>query len=231
MLSSVAPVFEGSMAFFVFLEGLMAFVSPCILPMLPVYLMYLSGEDGSSRGRLVNALCFVLGFTLLFTLLGAGATSLGQLLSQHRALLSRISGVIMILFGLHYTGVLRLGFLNREYRLHASPKALTPIKSLVFGMAFSFGWTPCLGPLLGSALMMAGNAATVWQGMLMLFLFAMGLGVPFVLCALIYGKLAGTLGWFKRHQVLVQRISGCVLMAAGLLLAFDLFGYYSALFS
>jgi cytochrome c-type biogenesis protein len=215
-----------------FLEGLTAFISPCILPMLPVYLMFLSGEEQErSQKKLVfNTLCFILGFTLLFVLLGAGASSIGRLLQSHQLLLQRISGILLIVFGSYYAGFFKIPFLQREWRFGTSVHKLTPLRSLVFGAAFSFGWTPCLGPMLGAALTLAGNTRYLWEGMLLLLLFSLGLGVPFLITALLYNRLTGAFNWLKRHHLAIQRIAGVILIVFGILLTFNIFGYYAGLF-
>ncbi|MFV0411661.1 MAG: cytochrome c biogenesis CcdA family protein [Oscillospiraceae bacterium] len=233
MLAQALPQITAGMVGLLFLEGLLAFVSPCILPMLPVYLVYLSGskEETCTKKQLVaNTVGFILGFTLVFVLLGATASGIGRLFAQHKLLLQRISGGLMVLFGLHFTGLLRLPFLNQSRQAAAGTKNLTFFTSLLFGFAFSFGWTPCLGPLLGSALLFASNAATLWEGVLLLLVFSLGLGVPFLLSALLWNRLQGVLGFVKKHLHLIKIISGIVLILVGLLFLFDLFGYYQGLF-
>lgn len=226
-----APQFSWSMLALVFFEGVLAFVSPCILPMLPVYALYLAGDDGAGRRRLVyNTLCFVLGFTLVFMALGAGATALGQLLQTHLVWLSRAAGVVLILLGLHYIGVLRLGFLSRGINL-AAPTHLTPGKALAFGATFAVAWTPCLGTFLGAALMLAGQSGSLWQGLLMLLFFSLGLGVPFALVAILHHRLAGTFAFFKQHLRAIQIVSGALLILCGFAMALGLFGYWSRLFA
>ncbi len=219
-------------ALLTFGEGFAAFVSPCILPMLPVYLVYLAGGQASQSTRrlLLNTLCFVLGFTVVFVALGASAAGLGKLLNQNRLLLQRISGGVMVLFGLQTIGLFKWRWLNTERRLHADPRDLTAVKSFVFGFAFSFGWTPCVGPLLGAAMSLAAGKETVWHGAALLLAFSLGLGVPFVLAALLMDRLKGLLDWFKRHMRAVQIVSGTVLVLAGLALLLDVFGYWQRLF-
>lgn len=217
----------------VFLEGLAAFVSPCILPMLPVYLVYLGGKpDGQGNKKLiVNTLGFILGFTIVFTLMGVTASAIASILNSNKILLQRISGVIMIIFGLHYMGILKIGFLNREKRMDAKTDALGFFSSVLFGMAFSLGWTPCIGLLLGSALLLAANSDTLWEGTLMLLLFSLGLGIPYLLTALIFEKTRSLFGFMKKHFRVISMASGILLISVGILLFFDIFGYWQSIFN
>jgi len=220
-------------ALLVFVEGFLAFISPCILPMVPVYLLYLAGkkEGNNSRALVLNTIGFILGFTIIFVAMGATASTIGFLLASHRMLVQQISGVIIIVFGLHYMGVLKIGFLNKERRFSARTENLTVLSSLVFGMAFSLGWTPCIGPLLGAALTKAANVDTVWQGMLLLFIFSMGLGIPFFLAALLMDKLKSAFDFMKKHFKEITFISGLLLILVGAAFLFNFFGYWAALFN
>lgn len=218
--------------FLVFLEGIAAFISPCILPTLPIYLVYLGGKAGETEEQeksrvVVNTLGFILGFTIIFTLMGATASALSSVINSNKVLLSRISGGIMIVFGLHYMGVFNIKILNREKRAQFNrPKALKFGASLLFGMAFSFGWTPCIGPLLGSALLLAANTDTAFQGVFMLFCFSMGLGLPYLATAVVFDKLTKVFNFIKKHYNTVKIISGILLIVVGLALIFNLFGYW-----
>ena len=205
-----------------FLEGLLAFVSPCMLPMLPVYLMYLAAEtEQGKRASVVNTIGFVAGFTLLFMALGATATAIGAALDAHRLLLQRASGVVILIFGLHFLGVFKIGFLDVEKKLEVGVRRRGFIGALLFGAAFSLGWTPCLGPFLGSALMLAGARETVAEGVFYLFVFSMGLGVPYILAIF---------QWLRRHGQAIKKVSGAILAAAGIAILTDTFAYWSALF-
>lgn len=233
MFSQVLPEVTLSLFGLTFVEGLLAFLSPCILPLLPIYLMYLSGNErvaGSSGPLIRNTLGFIVGFTVVFVLLGATASGLGSLLSQYRVFFLRLSGVIVIMFGLNYLGVLNIRFLNRTRNVGAKTHDLTFGSSILFGAAFSFGWTPCLGAFLGTALLLASNTGTLYQGMGLLFMFSLGLGVPFFLTALLWNRLQGTLEFIKRNLHRIQMISGGLLVIVGLLMVFDLFGSYVRLF-
>ncbi len=216
---------------FLFFEGLLAFISPCILPMLPVYIMYLAAEtENGPRASIVNTIGFVCGFTLFFMSLGATATALGSLLNGHRILLQRLSGVVILFFGLHFLGILEIGFLDVERKFDLKVERKGFLGALLFGAAFSLGWTPCLGPFLGSALMLAGNRTTMYQGIFYLFVFSMGLGVPYVLAAVFFTKIKGVFQWLKKHGKQIKIVSGIVLVVAGLLMMFDVFGVWAGMF-
>lgn len=233
MLQSMGPEVTFSLFGLSFLEGLLAFVSPCILPMLPIYLMYLGGEEGDkeARGRLlVNTLGFITGFSLVFVALGASASALGGLLAAHRAVFQRISGLVVILFGLNYLGVFKVAFLNRTKSFAVETKNLKFWSSLLFGAAFSFGWTPCLGAFLGTALLLASSANTLYQGMGLLLVFSLGLAIPFFLTAVLWSKLQNTFSLIRRNLRVIQMISGALLILIGILMVLDRFGGYANLF-
>ncbi|NLV82105.1 MAG: cytochrome c biogenesis protein CcdA [Synergistaceae bacterium] len=214
-----------------FLEGLLAFISPCMLPMLPIYLMYLAAETKHGRkASVINTIGFVCGFTLIFMALGASATAIGALLNEHRLLFQRLSGVVIMIFGLHFLGVFKIAFLDIEKKLDVEVKRKGFLGSILFGAAFSLGWTPCLGPFLGSALMLAGSGGTVLQGIFYLFVFSMGLGIPYILAAIFFTNIKGVFQWLKKHARQIQIVSGVVLVIAGLMMAFDLFVYWERFF-
>ena len=207
-----------------FLEGIITFISPCLLPMLPVYVSYFAGggEKGTA-GTLKNSLGFVLGFTLVFVAMGALAGSVGQFLHSHQTAVNIVSGAIVIIFGLSYLGVFKLSFLRGS---SASVRAgnLGFGSALVFGVIFSVGWTPCVGAFLGSALMLAGQQGHVLEGMLMLLVYSLGLGVPFVMSALLIDRLKSAFSWIKRHYNVINAVCGVLLIAIGVLMATGLLG-------
>lgn len=216
---------------FLFLEGVLSFLSPCMLPMLPVYLMYFAAEtERGPRASVTNTAGFVAGFTLLFTALGATATAIGGALGAHRLLLQRAGGAVILLFGLHFLGVLRLGFLDVEKKIEIKARRRCFAGAVLFGAAFSLGWTPCLGPFLGSALMLAGARETVAEGVFCLFVFSMGLGLPYILTALFFTRVGGLFRLLRRNGETIKKISGAALAAAGIAILTDTFGYWFAIF-
>lgn len=233
MLQQMAPEVTLSLYGLIFIEGFLAFLSPCILPMIPIYLLYLGGREGETKAwtRLViNTLGFIVGFSIVFVTLGATASALGSLVSEYRVLLQRLGGVVVITFGLNYLGILNIGFLNRSRQMGANTKDLKFVSSVIFGTAFSLGWTPCLGAFLGTALILASNGNTLYQGMGLLLTFSLGLGIPFLLTALLWNKLQGTLGFIKRNIHRIQMVSGAILVVVGILMLFDRFAFYANLF-
>ena len=202
--------------FISFLEGIITFVSPCLLPMLPIYISYFAGDSERDTKRVVkNALGFILGFTLVFVLLGALAGSLGTLLQEYGAVVNLVTGLIVIFFGLNFLGVFRVN-LFRGTKL-GNVEHLGFFSSLLFGVVFSVGWTPCVGAFL--------------QGVAMLLLYSLGLGVPFFISAVLIDRLKGAFSFIKRHYRVINLVSGCFLVAIGVLMATGLFGKFLALLS
>jgi cytochrome c-type biogenesis protein len=193
--------------------------------MLPIYFIYLAGEAeknetpySSNKNRLlINSIGFVIGFTLVFTALGATVTSLGHFLANHRALLEKISGSLMILFGLNFTGILKLSFFNSEKRIDFKFNRLRFLSSIIFGMVFGLGWTPCLGAFLGSALALASNSSTILQGILLLLFFSIGLGVPFIITSVIFEKIKEAFKQIQKYSRVISIVSGVMLIVAGIL--------------
>ena len=211
-----------------FLEGIISFISPCILPILPLYFSYLAGGITDREERkgvlLTNSLAFVLGFTILFVALGAASTSLGRFLSDHLDILNRIGGVLVILFAINNLGFVLIPALNKNRQFQMKTlHNMTVTKSILFGIVFAVGWTPCVGPLLGSALMMAANATLMYKGMLTLVFYALGLGIPFLLSAVLLEQLEGVFTVMKKNANLITIISGVLLLVFGvaLLLGFN----------
>ena len=207
-----------------FLEGIITFISPCLLPMVPIYLAYIGGgaEDGSetqgqSAQRLMRAGCFVLGFSAVFVLLGAFAGTLGRLLLRYQTVVNIGSGILVILFGLSYLEVLRLPF-AKGITSRAEP-VRSAAGAVLFGMVFSVGWTPCVGAFLGSALMLASAGASMWRGVLLLLCYSVGLGIPFLLSALLLSRLNAAFQFIKKHYAVINRVCGIFLIAVGLLMA------------
>ncbi|HAL74543.1 MAG TPA: cytochrome C biogenesis protein ResB [Clostridiales bacterium] len=209
-----------------FLEGIITFVSPCLLPLLPVYLSYFAGQDLESNKRTaaVNALGFVSGFTIVFVLLGAFAGAVGGLLRQYSTVVNIVLGVIVILFGLNFMEIIRLPGINTTRQHNFKSHKPGFISSFLFGMVFSVGWTPCVGAFLGSALMLAASGGQTAKGILMLLVYSLGLGIPFIVSALLIGKLKGAFAFIKRHYRVVNLVSGGLLVIVGILMATGLMG-------
>lgn len=213
--------------FLAFLEGIITFISPCLLPMLPIYLSFLGGNSGveDERKILKNAFGFVLGFSLIFILLGAFAGTLGQLITLNPLLFNLITGGLVVVFGLGFLGFFNLKFINLGSTIDFTPKGLGFFKSMIFGMIFSIGWTPCVGAFLGTALLMAANSGSSLSGILMLFLYALGLGIPFMLSALAISKLTTTFDFIKRNYSTINKVSGAFLILIGILMMTGRMGY------
>jgi len=215
--------------FISFLEGVITFISPCLLPMLPIYLSYFAGGgERSAKKTLTAAMGFVLGFTVLFTAMGALAGTLGGFLSRHQTAVNIVSGLIVIVFGLNFLGVFRLN-LFRGSRGPAKQRELGFFSAVVFGAVFSVGWTPCVGAFLGSALMLASQQGKTLTGIVMLLCYSLGLGIPFLLSAVLIDKLKGAFAFIKRNYKTINLISGCFLILVGVLMALGLMGRLLAL--
>ncbi len=210
-----------------FVAGLLSFLSPCVLPLIPGYLSFMTGltvadlEGGASRrASLVPALLFVAGFSTVFIVLGASASILGSLLLEHRFWLERAAGLLVIAFGVLMLGLIRLPWLYGEARFDLSrARRFGPAAGFVMGAAFAFGWTPCVGPVLGAILALAGASASVGQGVVLLLAYSAGLGVPFVAVAALFGTMSPLLARVNRHALLLNRVAGTLLIAVGLLIA------------
>jgi len=206
-----------------FTAGLLSFLSPCVLPLVPSYVGFLTGmtqpESGvHRRAALTHAVLFILGFSLVFVLLGASATALGRALGHYQVWVQRIGGVLVILFGLFCLGAFESRWMSRERRLHFERKPVGYLGSALVGMAFAAGWTPCIGPVLGGILGLAASSSDIARGMLLLAVYSAGLALPFLLAAV---AVESFLDWFQRFRPLlpwVMRFSGVLLVAVGLLL-------------
>lgn len=214
-----------------FLAGLLSFLSPCVLPMVPFYLSYMAGlsvrelkeggavAPGAQRRLVLQAMAFAIGVTTIFVLLGLGATALGRVFLQWRDVLSWVAGGVLVLFGLHFVGVLRIGLLYREARVRTETKPTTLFGAYVMGLAFGFGWTPCVGPALAAILMVASGMGDLWRGGLLLLIYGAGMTLPFVIAAFFAGPF---LAWVSRHRALmahVEKAMGVLLIVFGILIA------------
>jgi len=221
--------------FISFLEGIITFISPCLLPMLPVYVSYFAGgtaqnSGSTTRRTLVNAAGFILGFTLIFTAMGALAGGLGGLLLKYQTVVNLVTGAIVVCFGLNYLEVFSLN-LFRGIRGSMAQSKTGFFSALAFGMVFSVGWTPCVGAFLGSALMLASQQGQMMTGILMLLAYSLGLGVPFLASALLIDQLKSTFSLVKQHYGLINRICGGFLVVMGVLMMTGLMGRFLALLS
>jgi cytochrome c-type biogenesis protein len=211
-----------------FSAGMLSFLSPCVLPLVPSYISFITGmtlEDlqQSKRETLFHALTFVVGFSLIFLALGAGATVFGQLMLRYRDWISRVGGVLIIVFGLYLLGVLNLGFLARDTRLHLANKPLGYFGTLVVGIAFGAGWSPCIGPILGAILTMAANEADLQRGLVLLLFYSAGLAVPFLLAALMVDRFLKLFAKLRQQMIWVNRFAGAMLILVGILMVTDRF--------
>lgn len=212
--------------FIAFLEGIITFISPCLLPMLPIYASYFAGGGERSRKKtLIGALGFVLGFTTVFVALGALAGTLGGLANRYQTAVNLVCGAIVILFGLNFIGVLKLNIFCGSRKTAVKPGGGF-FSSVLFGLVFSVGWTPCVGAFLGSALMLVAQQGHVAEGMIMLLCYSVGLGIPFVIGAVLIDRLKSAFDFIKRHYKEINIISGVFLILIGVLMATGLFGRF-----
>ena len=214
-----------------FLEGIITFISPCLLPMLPIYISYFAGGgERTVKKTLTNAVGFVLGFTVIFVAMGALAGTLGSFLTRYQTWVNLIGGIIVIMFGLNYMGLLKLNLFRGAGR-GMQAKEMGFFSAALFGIIFSVGWTPCVGAFLGSALMLASQQGHVLEGMGMLLCYSLGLGIPFLFSAVLIDQLKGTFNWIKAHYGVVNKICGGLLTLVGILMATGTLGRLLAFLS
>ncbi len=215
-----------------FLAGLVSFLSPCVLPLVPGYISIISGssldqlkaqekDSALFRTVLMNSIMFIIGFSITFILLGATATWIGQVFLRRRRLLGQLAGLILIVFGIHLMGIFKINFLYRDKRFHNVEKPRGLLGALVLGFAFAFGWTPCIGPILSGVLTIASTKQTVTEGMFLLAVYSAGLGIPFILTSLALNKFLTFYGRFKKHFHAVEVASGALVIAVGVLILTD----------
>ena len=217
-----------------FVAGVASFASPCVAPLAPGYLAFIAGTtvertDASSKAQtalraLSTSLLFMLGFTLIFVLLGTSVSFFGSFFEEHRTIMYRVAGGAMIAFGLLLAGLPRIGWLQQEWRPNVSQDMFGPAAPVLMGMAFAFGWTPCVGPILGSILFYAGATETAGQGGLLLFVYSLGFGVPFILVGLGFASALRALSWVRRHHVFINVTSSALLVGVGVLLLLGRWG-------
>jgi cytochrome c-type biogenesis protein len=223
------------------LAGILSFLSPCVLPIVPPYLAYMGGismrdlaaDDADHRAArrrtLLAAAFFVLGLSTVFLLLGFAASAIGRAISGWLDWFNLAAGIMIMVFGAHFLGVIRIGFLNREMRMDAGDRGGSAFGAYLLGLAFAFGWTPCIGPQLGMILSLAAQDASFTRGLSLLAIYAFGLGLPFLLVAAFFPRLTGTIGFLKRHMERIERIMGLLLWTIGLLMltgGFSQFSYW-----
>lgn len=217
--------------------GLLSFLSPCVLPIVPPYLAYMGGvsvtdmdADAAARRRvIVAALFFVLGLSTVFIFLGMAASVLGRAFLQYQEWFIYIAGVVVMIFGAHFLGIFRIGFLQQEARVDVGDRGGSAFGAYILGLAFAFGWTPCIGPILGAILGLAASEGDVARGTTLLAFYAVGLGIPFLLVAVFFPRLKGAMAWMRRHMTAIERISGILLLTVGLLMVtgqFTAFSYW-----
>lgn len=227
---------ENISIWFALSAGMLSFLSPCVLPLIPAYLSYLIGSSGkeiqenktAKKWMLFHrALGFVIGFSVIFILLGTTATFLGSFLYEYQQTIRKAAGIFIILFGLHIIGVLKLSFLYKEIKLKFIPKSKGFFSSIIVGMAFSIGWTPCVGPILASILMLAGTAETLGEGAMLLAFYSLGLGIPFLLVSLVLDYFSFIYSRFYKYINYVTKLGGIFLILLGIMLYFDRLASFS----
>lgn len=217
--------------FISFLEGIITFISPCLLPMLPIYVSYFAGGgERSTKKTVTNALGFVLGFTMVFMAMGALAGTIGSFLIKYEKIVNLISGLLVIFFGLNFLGIVRINlFRGGSKSVHTNQMGF--FSAMLFGIIFSIGWTPCVGAFLGSALMLASTQAHMVKGILMLLSYSLGLGIPFLLSAVLIDKLKGTFDFIKKNYEVINKVCGGFLILIGVCMATGVLGRLLTLLS
>lgn len=228
--ASLLPAMTIAMA-----AGLLSFLSPCVLPIVPPYLAYMggismaemSGEMAARRRVLLSALFFVLGLSTVFLFLGFTASAFGSFFLRNQDWFVIVAGLIVMLFGLHFLGIFRIGAMDRELRMEAGDRGGSAFGAYVLGLAFAFGWTPCIGPQLGAILTLAASETSLTRGTTLLGFYALGLGIPFLLVAAFFPRLTGLMGWMKRHMGVIERVMGLLLWTVGLMMITGQFSAFS----
>ncbi len=202
---------------FTFLEGIASFISPCLLPMLPIYISYFIGEEEKkSSKKIINALGFVIGFTLVFLILSIFASSLGMIISENIRYIKIIFGIIIIFLGLNYMEAINIKFLNKTKVIDADKKNLNFLKAILFGAIFSISWTPCIGTFLSSALLLVAKHQDMLKGILLMLVYSIGLGIPFVVSVALIEKLKQVFNVIKKNYNIIKKVSGVILIVIGI---------------
>ena len=221
--------------FVALLAGVISFLSPCVLPIVPPYLAYMGGismndmtdDTQSNRPAIIASIFFAMGLSTVFIFLGFTSSLLGQIFLQNQRVFGIVAGLVIILFGLHFIGLIRISFLYREARIDAGDKGGSAFGAYILGLAFAFGWTPCIGPILGAILSVAAQEGSVARGTILMAVYALGLGLPFIIAAVFINRAVGVMNRFKRYMDTVEKIMGGLLILVGLALVFDLFSRFS----
>ena len=206
---------------FTFIEGIASFISPCVLPMLPIYISYFIGEDNKKVSKaVINYIGFVLGFTIVFIVLSILASRFGGIISNNIKYVKILFGIIIILLGLNYMEILKIKFLNKTKGINNKVKDLNFFKSMIFGMLFSISWTPCIGTFLASALLLIAKNQDMVKGILLMLVYSIGLGIPFIISAVLLEKLKEVFDFIKKHYDIIKKISGVILIIMGIYMIF-----------
>lgn len=206
---------------FTFIEGVASFISPCVLPMIPIYISYFIGEDNKKVSKaIINSVGFVLGFIIIFTLLSVLASSFGGIISNNIKYVKIVFGIIIILLGLNYMELINIKFLNKTKSTNKKAKDLNFLKSMAFGMLFSISWTPCIGTFLASALLLIAKNQDMMKGILLMLVYGLGLGIPFIISAALLEKLKEVFDFVKKHYDIIKKISGIILIIMGIYMIF-----------
>lgn len=204
--------------FLTFIEGVASFISPCLLPMIPIYVSYLIGDN--SNKKVLNAIGFVLGFTIVFLVLAIFASQLGSMLSSSIQYIKILFGIIIILLGLNYMEVLKIKFLNKSATTKFNTKNINFVKAILFGILFSISWTPCIGTFLSSALLLIAKQQDMLKGIILMLLYSIGLGIPFIISAVLIDRLKNVFNFIKKNYDIIKKVSGGILIALGIYMIF-----------
>ena len=202
--------------FITFVEGLASFISPCVLPIIPIYISYFGAESKNTKRALINSLGFVSGFSIIFILMGVFASTFGKFIHEYSNYMNIIFGIFLIIIGLNYMGVIFIKFLSKTKQMEGNKENLTFITSVLFGIIFSLSWTPCVGAFLSSALMLASTTGSILKGTVLLVLYSLGLAIPFIITTLFLEKMKKTFDFIKKHYNIINKVSGAVLILFGL---------------
>lgn len=198
-----------------FIEGIASFISPCVLPVIPIYISYFGTESKNTKKELINSLGFVSGFSIIFILLGIFAGTFGKLVYEYSSYINIFLGIFLLIIGLNYIGIMQIKFLNKTKGIKHSKKDLKFLTSLLFGMIFSLSWTPCVGAFLSSALILAGTSGSILKGAILLLLYSLGLGVPFIITTLFLEKVKTTFDFIKKNYNIINKLAGSILLLCG----------------